>query len=154
MAGETPYASFPQTPLNKLTPFTPGAFVLWRTRPPQDNQGREDSSKNRNDPTVAICAALLGPVLCLLPTVQASAPTFCSKKPTVRAQPVLPKGPASPLSRSWLCTSAPAALGTLFLNHTPPSPSSSALFLCSVFSQPWPCPIPAHMLTHSACGPY
>ena len=77
-------------------------------------------------------------------------PCFCSKKPTV-----LPKGPASPLCRSWLWTSAPAALRTLFLNHTPPSPSSSAsLFLCSVFSRPRPCPIPAHMLTRSACGPY
>ena len=63
--------------------------MLWRPRPPQDNQGREDSSKTRNDPTVAVSAALRGPVLCLLPTVQASAPKFCSKKPTAHAQSML-----------------------------------------------------------------
>ena len=99
-------------PWNQITPFTPGAFVLWRTNPSHTPDTRERRwFQNKKDPRSP-------PPLGL-----SSVPKFCSKKPTARAQPGPPKAPA--------LDSSPCHFGDLVPESCPSLSSSSAsYFLC------------------------
>lgn len=122
-----PFGLLSPDPWNQITPFTPAAFVLWRTTPSHtpDTQGREDGSKIRRTPGW----------LPLLPYLA------CSLSPnSVLRSPQPMPSQAHPRPRLW--TPAPATLGTLFLNHAPPSPPAVPVTSSALFS--WPCPTPLH----------